>query len=415
MDILFIHQNFPGQWKNLAPELVRRGHNVTALFPRRDVPDSWKEIDLKLYDIDRSNAKDIHPWILDFESKVVRAEACCRKAEDLANKGYQPDIIIAHPGWGESLFLKHIWPEARLGIYCEFYYHPVGIDVGFDQEFAKGGLSELCRVQLKNTNILLQTEYADGAISPTRWQASLFPKHLRDRITVVHDGIDTEVVRPNTEAQFRLANGKIITKSDRVVTFVSRSLEPYRGFHIFMRSLREILIAHSTVEILIVGNDGVSYGAPPPKGATWKKIFCKEVFPALSEYEKSRVHFLGQIPYDKYLELLQVSTVHVYLTYPFVLSWSLLEAMSAGCAIVASNTSPVSEVIEDNVTGKLFNFFSYKELALKVTKLIEDSEEQARLGLAARNFAKGKYDLRKICLPKQLRWVEELNKQKSPI
>ena len=179
-----------------------------------------------------------------------------------------------------------------------------------------------------------------------------------------------------------------------------------------MRSLQEILIANSQIEILIVGDDGISYGSPPPKGATWKEIFCKEVFPVLSKNEKSRVHFLGQIPYDKYLELLQISTVHVYLTYPFVLSWSLLEAMSAGCAIVASDTPPVNEVIEDNVTGKLFNFFSYRELALKVTKLIDDSQEQARLGLAARNFVKEKYDLRNICLPKQLQWVEELNKYK---
>ena len=272
MNILFIHQNFPGQWKNLAPELARRGHNVTALFPRRDVPDSWKGIDLKLYDIERSNARDIHPWILDFESKVVRAEACCRKAEDLAKKGYQPDIIISHPGWGESLFLKHIWPKARLGIYCEFYYHPAGVDVGFDQEFMKGDLSELCRVQLKNANILLQAEYADGAISPTNWQASVFPKNLRDKITVVHDGIDTEAVAPNPKAQFLLTNGKIITKSDQVVTFVNRSLEPYRGFHIFMRSLQKILTDQPQAEIIIVGDDGVSYGALPPNGTTWKKI-----------------------------------------------------------------------------------------------------------------------------------------------
>ena len=208
-----------------------------ALFPKRDVPDSWEKIDLKLYEIDRSNSKDIHPWLLDFESKVIRAEACARKAQDLAKQGYQPDIIIAHPGWGESLFLKLIWPKAKLGIYCEFYYHPNGVDVGFDQEFAKSGLSELSRVQLKNASMLLQAEHADGAISPTHWQASLFPEHLRDKITVVHDGIDSEVVAPNPKAAFQLANGRIITKTDKVVTFVSRSLEPYRGFHIFMRSL----------------------------------------------------------------------------------------------------------------------------------------------------------------------------------
>jgi len=411
MKILFIHQNFPGQWNNLAPELARKGHDVAALFPRRDVPSSWKKIDLKLYDIDRSNSKDSHPWVLDFETKVIRAEACFRKAEDLAKQGYVPDIIIAHPGWGESLFLKRVWPKAKLGIYCEFYYHPSGADVGFDQEFANDDLSDLCRVQLKNANILLQAEHADGAISPTHWQASVFPKHLREKITVVHDGIDTEIVAPNPKAKLQLANGKVLTKSDQVVTFVNRSLEPYRGFHIFMRSLREILVAQPQVEILIVGEDGVSYGASPPNGTTWKKIFSEEVLPVLSEKEKSRLHFLGRIPYDQYLALLQVSTVHVYLTYPFVLSWSLLEAMSVGCAIVASDTCPVVEAIEDNVTGKLFNFFSHSQLALNVTNLLENSEEQARLGLAARNFARDNYDLKDICLPRQLRWVEELSDQ----
>ena len=411
MKILFIHQNFPGQWINLAPELARQGHHVTALFPRRDVPDSWKKIDLKLYDIDRANSKDFHPWILDFESKVIRAEACFRKAEGLAKEGYYPDIIIAHPGWGESLFLKFVWPKARLGMYCEFYYHPAGVDVGFDPEFAKSDSSELCRVHLKNANILLQAEHADGAISPTHWQASVFPKHLRDKITVVHDGIDTEVVAPDPKAQFQLTDGRVLTKSDKVVTFVSRSLEPYRGFHIFMRSLQEILISQPQVEILIVGDEGVSYGASPPNGATWKNIFSEEILPSLSDKEKSRLHFLGRIPYHQYLALLQVSTVHVYLTYPFVLSWSLLEAMSAGCAIVASDTRPIDEAIEDNVTGKLFDFFSHDELALNVTRLLGNSEEQSRLGLAARNFAIDNYDLKNICLPRQVRWVEELSNQ----
>jgi Glycosyltransferase len=247
--------------------------------------------------------------------------------------------------------------------------------------------------------MLLQAEQADGAISPTNWQASVFPKHLREKITVVHDGIDTEMVAPNPKAQFQLANGKVVTKSDQVITFVNRSLEPYRGFHVFMRSLQEILIAQPQAEILIVGDDGVSYGASPPKGTTWKKILSEEVLPVLSEKEKARLHFLGRIPYDQYLALLQVSTVHVYLTYPFVLSWSLLEAMSVGCAIVASDTHPVIEAIEDNVTGKLFNFFSHNELASNVINLLENSDEQARLGRAARNFARDNYDLKAICLP----------------
>jgi glycosyltransferase involved in cell wall biosynthesis len=409
MKILFIHQNFPAQFKNLAPELASRGHNVSALFPRRDVPSSWRNIDIKLYDINRGNGDGTHPWLVDTESKVIRAEACFRKARDLVKEGYQPDIIIAHPGWGESLFLKLVWPKAKLGIYCEFYYHTSGVDVGFDKEFDSEDISELCRVQLKNANILLQAQQADAAICPTHWQSSRFPKDLQDKITVVHDGIDTKVVAPNPEARFRLASGKIFTKSDRIITFVNRSLEPYRGFHIFMRSLQKILNDQPKVEILIVGDEGVSYGSSPANGKSWKEVFIGEIFPKLSETQKARVHFLGKIPYEHYLAMLQVSTIHVYLTYPFVLSWSLLEAMSVGCAIVASDTPPVREAIEDGVTGELFNFFSDQDLAMKVISLLENPKEQARLGCAAREYVIANYDLNNICLPKQLEWVEKLN------
>ena len=411
MNILFIHQNFPGQFKHLAPELVNKGHNVSALFPKRDVPSSWRGISLKLYNIDRGNSDAIHPLMLDLESKIIRAEACFKAAIELAQEGYQPDIIIAHPGWGESLFLKQVWPKARLGIYCEFYYRTEGADVGFDEEFEKEDLSELARVQLKNANILMQAQQADSAISPTNWQASMFPRHLREKITVVHDGIDTRAVAPNPSVSIGLPNGKSLTRSDRVITFVSRSLEPYRGFHIFMRSLREILEVQPDVEILIVGDDGVSYGASPSNGRSWKEIFSDEVIPKMSEQQKSRLHFLGRIPYEKYLAILQVSSVHVYLTYPFVLSWSLLEAMSVGCAVVASDTTPLHEVIEDNVTGKLVNFFSPNELAIKVNALIKNPKERTRLGLAAREFAKTNYDLRGVCLPKQIEWVEQLSKR----
>ena len=409
MKILFIHQNFPAQFKNLAPELARRGHNVSALFPRRDVPSSWQNIDLKLYDIKRGNAEGTHPWIIDTESKVIRAEACYRKARDLAKDGYEPDVIIAHPGWGESLFLKLVWPKVKLGIYCEFYYHTAGVDVGFDKEFEYEDPIRLCQVQLKNANILLQAQQADAAICPTHWQSTTFPSHLQDKITVVHDGVDTSVVAPNSAAQFRLANGEILTKSNRVITFVNRSLEPYRGFHIFMRSLQEILNAQPEVEILIVGDEGTSYGSTPPSEKSWKEIFSDEVLPKLSEAQKTRLHFLGKIPYEQYLAMLQISTIHVYLTYPFVLSWSLLEAMSIGCAIVASDTSPVQEVIRDGVTGELFDFFSHQELSKKVITLLGNSEKQAQLGYAAREYAIANYDLNKVCLPKQLEWVERLN------
>lgn len=409
MNILFIHQNFPGQFKHLAPELARRGHKVTALFPTRDVGNSWRQVELKLYEISRVNSKEVHPWALDFETKVIRAEACYRRARELAKEGYQPEIIIAHPGWGESLFLKHVWPNAQLGIYCEFYYHPSGVDVGFDQEFPMPDPGKLCNVQLKNANILLHAEEADSAISPTHWQASLFPKHLQDKITIIHDGIDTKIAAPDPRAQVRLPNERVITKSDQVITFVNRSLEPHRGFHTFMRSLPKILNAQSDVEILIVGDDGVSYGPSPSDGRTWKEVFSEEVFPDLNDDQKSHIHFLGRIAYEQYLSVLQVSTVHVYLTYPFVLSWSLLEAMSVGCSIVASDTPPLHEAIEHKVNGILVNFFSPQELADSVISLLDSPKEQFRLGRAARELARTNYDLQTICLPRQIEWVEKLN------
>ncbi len=413
MNILFIHQNFPGQFKHLAPELVKKGHDVFALFPKRDVPSSWQGINLKLYNIDRGNSDDIHPLLLDLESKVIRAEACFKAAIELSKEGYKPDVIIAHPGWGESLFLKQVWPSAKLGIYCEFYYHTKGVDVGFDKEFGKDNLSDLARVQLKNANILLHAQQAESAITPTHWQASTFPQHIQGKITVVHDGIDTKIVAPNPKVAIVLPNGKRIKKSDKVITFVSRSLEPYRGFHIFMRAVGEILEAQPDVEILIIGDDGVSYGAHPSGDKTWKEIFSEEVTPQMSEQQRSRLHFLGRIPYEKYLAMLQVSSVHVYLTYPFVLSWSLLEAMSVGCAVVASDTVPLHEVIEDGVNGKLVDFFSHKQLAKAVINLLENTEERTRLGNSARKFAQKNYDLHGICLPRQIKWVEELSNFKD--
>ncbi len=405
MRILFIHQNFPAQFKYLAPALVKRKHQVTALVPGPTKTKNWKGVDIENYSITRTNTTNIHPLVLDFESKVIRGEACLSKALQLKEAGYSPDIIISHPGWGESLFLKEVWPTSKLKLYCEFYYHGRGVDFDFDPEFAKHSAWDSGRANLKNATILLQIDNAFAAITPTDWQARVFPNHVRQKLTVIHEGIDTDNVQPNTGSVFRLTNKITLTAQDEVVTFVNRHLEPYRGFHIFMRSLPEILGRNQNVKIIIVGANGVSYGSNPPDGGTWTDRMIAEVVSSLPNQAKERVFFTGTLPYDQYISLLQITTVHVYLTYPFVLSWSLLEAMSAGCAIVGSDTEPVREVISHNENGLLTDFFDTGALASKVTHLLNDPKLRQRLANQARQTVISRYDHKTVCLPAQINWA----------
>lgn len=422
MKLLFVHQNFPGQFKFLAPALVAAGHEVMATTMQKNVPASWQGVRLETYGAARGSTPNVHPWVVDFETKVIRGEAFFRKALQLRNAGYTPDAVIAHHGWGESLFVKDVWPSTRLGIYCEFYYRPEGADSGFDPEFPNTDPGDVCRLRLKNLNNLLHFDQADAGLSPTEWQASTFPEPFRSRIGVIHDGIDTAALAPDSAATVELAWQPVaaagapaaagqrlqLSRADEVITFVNRNLEPYRGYHTFMRALPALLQARPKARVVIVGGDDVSYGARPANGHTWKDIFINEVRPTISAADWQRVHFVGNLPYADFTRLLQVSTVHVYLTYPFVLSWSLLESMSLGCAIVASDTAPLREAIVEGETGRLVDFFDPAALASRVIELLNDPAQRARLGAAARDFAVRHYDLRGICLPRQLRWVEQL-------
>lgn len=409
MKILFVHQNFPGQFVHLAPALAAdTGNEVVALSMQKKPPSLWNGVKVFPYQVARGTSADIHPWLADSEPKVIRGEAAMRAALQLREQGFVPDVIIAHPGWGESLFLKTVWPKAKLGIYAEFFYHASGADVGFDPEFSSDSIEQACKIHLKNINNLLHIELADAAISPTHWQASTFPSAFRERISVIHDGINTDMIAPNPGIALTLGDGLTLTRDDEVITFVNRNLEPYRGYHIFMRALPQILAQRPNARVLIVGGDDVSYGAKSASGKSWKEIFLSEVSTQLPESAMQRIHFLGNIPYQHFIPLLQLSRVHVYLTYPFVLSWSLLEAMSAGCAIVASNTQPLREAIRQNETGRLVDFFDAAALTQEVCDLLDQPEERQRLGENARRFACEFYDLQKVCLPAQLEWVQSL-------
>lgn len=405
MKILFIHQNFPGQYKFLAPLLAKRGHDCVALTLRVEKPTTWLGVRILPYSLPPRSGQNLHPWLVDLDSKITRAEACFRAARDLRDQGYTPDLILAHPGWGEALFLKDVWPEARMGIYCELYHLTDQGHLHFDPEFdtADQDLAAL-RIRMKNIYNHLQFPSADAGISPTRFQADTFPADIRDRITICHDGISTSIARPDPDAQVTI-DGAPLRRTDEVVTFINRNLEPYRGYHVFMRALPRLLRERPQAHVLILGGDEVSYGAAPPKGQTWKQIFIDEVRGQIPDQDWSRVHFLGRVAYDKFLHVLQVSRVHVYLTYPFVLSWSLMEAMACEAAIVASDTAPVREVITDGQTGRLVDFFDRDALVDSVIALLEDESARRALGQAARRLMQEEYDLETRCLPAQLAWI----------
>jgi glycosyltransferase involved in cell wall biosynthesis len=406
MKILFIHQNFPGQFKHLAPYLVAQGHQVDALHMQASLLKEHFGVTTHCYGVTRASSKVIHPWVADFETKVIRGEACFLKMKELSRAGYVPDVIFSHHGWGETLFLREVWPNTPLIIYCEFHYEPRGLDVNFDPEFSNHDDGEPCRVSMKNINNYLHFRIAQAGMSPTYWQASTFPLPFREQIKVIHDGIDTQALIPDETTEIAINHKIKLRRSDEVITFVNRNLEPYRGFHIFLRSLPAILRQRPTARAILIGGNGVSYGAPPKDAKSWREHFVNEVRPQMSDEEWSRVHFVGSVPYEQFLAIMRISSAHVYLTYPFVLSWSLLEAMSMQCPIVGSNTGPLREVIEDGHNGFLVDFFDQVALTEKIIELLKNKALGKKLGVRGRKLVVENYDLKRVCLPAQRDFIQ---------
>ncbi|WP_282048343.1 glycosyltransferase [Sulfitobacter mediterraneus] len=410
MNILLIHQNFPGQFKYLGPELAKQGHVVVAFSLKAKKPTTWLGIRILPYKVGRRSAKGIHPWLVDFETKLVRAEACYDAALKLRDRsGFSPDVILAHHGWGEAMFLRDLWPEARLGLYCEFFSGAEAPCTNFDPEFASSRSDKNApRLRIKNLSNRMHFDIASAGVSPTAFQADTFPSPFRKKIEVIHDGVDTNALHPDPEASFVLPEGRVLTRGDEIITFVNRNLEPYRGYHIFMRALPDLLRLRPNAQVLVTGADGVSYSKKPPQGKTWKQIFIDEVRGQIDDADWDRVHFLGTLPYANFVQMLQVSRLHIYLTYPFVLSWSLLEIMSVGGTVLASDTAPVRELIRDGETGALIDFFDSDALVARATELLDNQEASHKLGRAAREHVIKNYDVKQICLPQQLAWVDRL-------
>ncbi|MFD0934173.1 glycosyltransferase [Methylobacterium trifolii] len=411
MRILFVHQNFPAQYAHVARALAARPDcEVVALAMTEKSP--IPGVRVVTHAVSRGSTPTIHPLASDFETKVLRGESAARAALALRAEGFRPDVICGHPGWGETLFLKDVWPDAKLLTFVEFSYNAVGGDVNFDPEFPLGGDEARFGIRVKNAAGYLALSASDWLVSPTRWQARQLPQEYAGRLSVIHDGIDTEVVRPDPRATVSLGrDGLVLRPGDEVVTFVNRNLEPYRGYHSFIRALPEILRRRPRARAILVGGNGVSFGARPADRRTYRDIYLDEV---KADLDLSRVHFVGQVPFKTYVNLLQVSAAHVYLTYPFVLSWSLLESMAAGCAVIGSATPPVEEVIRDRQNGVLVDFFSPAAISEAVVDALAKPHAHRALRQAARRTAEG-YDLKKVCLPRQVRLIEQVAAGEFPV
>ncbi|MGY0195896.1 glycosyltransferase [Leptothrix sp. BB-4] len=417
MRILFVHQNFPGQYRHLAPALAARGHDVKALgmspMPAA-MPAAMPGVQALRYGVARGNTAGVHPWVQDVETKVLRGEACVLAAGKLDAAGFRPDLICVHPGWGEALFLRELWPAARQLHFVEFFYAAEGQDVGFDPEFGPVDLAMRCRLVTKNLTLMQALAGMDAGVSPTRWQADTVPPPWRERLAVIHDGIDTTFASPakaDQHVRFRATTQAGLTldlgADDEVLSFVNRNLEPSRGYHRFMRALPELLRRRPQAQVVIVGGNDVSYGARPASGSH-QQIYLDEVRDALGPDGLARVHFVGRVPHPSLIALFRIARAHVYLSYPFVLSWSLLEAMACGVPVIGSDTAPVREVLTHGETGWLVDFFDAAALVEAATQALSMPRDADGIGLRARQRIVDGYDLQRVCLPQQVALAERV-------
>lgn len=380
MNLLIIHQNFPGQFRHVALAAQSRpGVTVTAIG--RDTALGVSGIKLFRYRPVRKKSNCTHPYLHQYEEAVIDGQQVLGVLKGLKQNGYRPDVILAHPGWGETLFVKDVFPDIPLIHFCEYYYHSEGADVDFDPEFPCAPDSS-SRIRPLNSMHLLNLEQCDIGIAPTHWQRSLFPPVYHSKIHVVHEGIPLQAPEPVPIASVKLPGGHVLETGQSIVTYVARNLEPYRGFHSFMRSIPFILAECPDAQIVIVGGDGVSYGSLPKGFANWRSKLLAEL-----DIDLSKVHFTGKLPYETYRAVLQVSEVHVYLTYPFVMSWSLLEAMASECVVIGSDTAPVREVIVDGVNGLLVDFFDAEAIAGKVCRVLKNPSDFSLIGKSAKSTA----------------------------
>lgn len=395
MRVLFVHKVFPGQYAHLARALAaERGNEVVFLHAEGD--DEIPGIRKLRIAPSRGAAPSTHHYVQGLENAVLLGQAAYRAAGELAQSGFRPDVICAHAGFGPGLYLKDAFPGVPLLGYFEWFYRAQDADADFlDPSVVTA--DEALRIRTRNAALLLELTSCDRGLCPTEFQRQQFPPELQQKLTVLHDGVDTDYFCPLPTALPELP------PDAEILTYATRGLEPYRGFPQFMAALALLQAKRPKLHAVIVGADETHYGRPAANGRGHREPTLAAI-PAL---DRARVHFRGFLPAPAYRDVLRASQVHVYLTVPFVLSWSLLDAMATGCAIVGSDTAPVREVIRDSRTGLLADMRSPPAIAAAIERLLDDRALAARLGLAARQHVLDGYAL-SLLLPQQRSLVASL-------
>ena len=398
MNILFLHPNFPAQFRHLAIALGQDSTH-TVVFGTANRNGQIPGVHKVIYTPAREAGMETHPYVRSLENAALVGQATYRMAHQLKEQGFYPDVILGHSGWGPTLFMKDLFPNAQLNCYFEWFYHAHGSDADFDPTDPLSIDGELS-IRLKNAPILTDLYSCDRGLSPTPWQRQQFPPEFQPKIDVLHDGIDTQFFKPEPGAELVLPRiGLDLSEAPEIVTYVTRGMEPYRGFPQFMEAAALLQANRPNCHIVVVGEDRVAYGHRRQDGKTYKEWMLET-----TPLDHSRIHFTGGLPYAEYLQVLQASSVHVYLTRPFVLSWSLMEALSVGCAVVGSNTAPLQDVMQDGVNGLLADFFAPHEIAERVEDLLNCSQLAQMVRQNARKTILKHYDLGKL-LPQHIQWL----------
>lgn len=347
MDILFLHGNYPAQFRTQSRALAAdSAHRVVFATERDPVPQAEIVPGLRIahYATHRAPSSKTHPYLTSSENAVLHGQAVLRCLLRLQNQGFQPALVIYHAGRGLGLFLRNLLPESTLVAYCEWYFKPADLpwlsgSADFDASL---------RIGLRNSTMLLELAEADLAVVPTTWQRQQFPGLVQERLQVIFDGIDTSYFQPGP-AQTPLPelviqpegeSNPVRLDSDAVViSYTTRGMEPIRGFPEFLRSLPPLLEAIPQLQVVVAGRDRQAYSYPAPShGGSWKEHLLAE----LGDFEgRERLHFTGLIPYRQLRALMQRTDLHIYFSRPYVTSWSLFEAAACGAPIMM-NTGPAT-------------------------------------------------------------------------